>query len=94
MTLVPVMWMVWAVLVILMTSLHLYRSSLEKNEDDQIFLDDSFSHEKAEQAAIATKVGKVEPLLKATRWLVIAMTVLVVVYYVWDVLLQLHLVGS
>jgi hypothetical protein len=94
MTFVPVMWTVWGALVILMTSLHLYRASLEKNEDDQIFLDDSFSHEKIEQEAIVAKVHKIEPTLKVMQWLVIAMTVFVIVYYIRDILLQLHVIGS
>ena len=92
MTFVPVMWTVWSVLVVFMATLHLYRSNLEKNEEDQIFLDDSFQQEQAEQAAIVAKVHKIEPLLKVAHWLVIAMTVLVIAYYIRDILLQLHIV--
>ena len=60
---VPVMWIVWSAFVIIMAALYIYRSSLTKNEEDQIFLDDSFEHEKAEQAVIAAKVAKIEPLV-------------------------------
>ncbi len=60
------MWIVWAVFVVFMAAMYLYRSILTKNEDDQIFLDGSFEHEKAEQAAIAAKVAKVDPLVRVS----------------------------
>jgi len=84
------MWTVWSALVVLAAVLYIYRSTLTRDEEDQIFLDDSFSHEKAAQAVIAAKVAKIEPLVRMARWLVIAMTVVVLAYYVWDVMVQLH----
>jgi len=90
---VPVMWTIWSAFVVIMAALYIYRSSLTKNEEDQIFLDDSFSQEQAEQAVIASKVAKVEPMVRIARWLVIAMTAVVLVYYIHDVLIQLHLIG-
>jgi hypothetical protein len=84
------MWSVWGAFVALMLSLHIYRGSLEKNEDDQIFLDDSFEHEKAEQMAIVARVQKVEPALRVAKWLALVMTVAVIVYYIRDILLQLN----
>ena len=93
MTFMPVMWIVWSAFVILMAALYIYRSNLTKNEEDQIFLDDSFSHEQAEQAVIASKVARVEPMVRIARWLVVGMTAVVIVYYVRDILLQLHLIG-
>ena len=92
MTLVPIMWSVWGALVALMLSLHIYRGSLEKNEDDQIFLDDSFAHEKAEQMAIVAKVQKLEPTLRLSKWLALAMTIVVIAYYIYDILLQLNVI--
>ncbi len=86
-----VVWSVWAVFALFMAVLYIYRSSLTRDEEDQIFLDESFDHEKAQQAVISARVAKVEPLVRIARWLVVAMTVVVVVYYVRDVMLQLHL---
>jgi hypothetical protein len=86
------MWSVWGVLVALMISLHIYRGSLEKNEDDQIFLDDSFDHEKAAQMAIVAKVQKIEPALRLAKWLALAMTIVVIVYYIRDIMLQLNII--
>ncbi|HUV68945.1 MAG TPA: hypothetical protein VMW15_04730 [Terracidiphilus sp.] len=92
MTFVPVMWSVWGLLVVLMLSLHIYRSSLEKNEDDQIFLDDSFEHEKSEQAAIVARVNKLEPAIRIAKWLALAMTIVVIVYYIYDIMVQLNVI--
>jgi len=92
MTFVPVMWTVWSAFVVFMAALYIYRSNLIKNEADQIFLDDAFSHERAEQAAIVTKVAKVEPVVRVTRWLVTVMSAFVLAYYVRDILLQLRMI--
>ena len=94
MTFVPVMWTIWAILFVLMAVLYLYRYSIAKNEEDQIFLDESFNSEKLEQEAIISRVAKVEPWIKVSQWLVAAMTAVVVVYYVRDILLKLNIIGS
>jgi len=91
MTFVPVMWTVWGVLVVCMAALHVYRSSLTRDEEDQVFLDESFENERTAQEAIVAKVNKIEPLLKVARWLVVAMTVFIVAYYIRDILQNLHL---
>jgi hypothetical protein len=92
MTLVPIMWTVWGVIVASMLSLHIYRGSLEKNEDDQIFLDDSFDHERAAQMAIVEKVQKVEVPLRIAKWLALGMSCVVAVYYVRDIMVQLNVI--
>jgi len=92
MTFVPVMWVVWSAIVVLMVGLHVYRSSLEKDEEDQLFLDDSFEHVRAANAAIVARSTRVEPLVTVSHWLVAAVSVLVIVYYVWDILRQLDVI--
>ena len=89
--LVPMMWTVWAAMVVFAATLYIYRASLTRDEEDQVFLDDSFEHERSAQAVITAKVAKVEPLVRVGRWLVIGMTVVVLVYYVRDISVQLHL---
>jgi hypothetical protein len=88
MTIVPVMWSVWGVLVFIFAALFLYRSTLTKNEEDQIFLDDSFSHERTAQAAIVAKVNKIQPLVKGAAMLVGVATLFVVGYYIMDIMRQ------
>jgi hypothetical protein len=79
------MWSVWAVLVVVLAALYVYRSRLTRDEDDQIYLDEAFNHEKDAQAAIVARVNKVSPYVRVTSWLVAASTVFVIGYYVVDI---------
>ena len=88
MTLVPVMWVVWGVLAVVAIALCLYRSNLTRDEEDQIYLDDAFQHEKIAQEAILAKVGKIEPVVRIAAWMVGGWTLLVAAYYVWDIIVQ------
>lgn len=88
MTMVPLMWAVWAALVLLFAALHLYRGRLERDEDDQIFLDESFAHERASQALIHQKVGKIQPAIRSSMYLAGAATLFVVGYYILDIYRQ------
>jgi len=88
MTFVPVMWAVWGVLVLVTAVIYLYRSRLTRDEDDQIYLDDAFSHEKAAQAEIAAKVARIQPVLLIFKWLVALATVFVIGYYIYDIITQ------
>jgi hypothetical protein len=88
MTLVPMMWTVWGGLAVVVAALYLYRSSLTRDEEDQIYLDDAFQHEKMAQEAILAKVGKIEPVLRVSVWLVGGWTLLLAAYYIWDIVTQ------
>ena len=88
MSLALVMWSVYGVLVAITVLLYIYRGRLQRDEEDQIFLDDSFEHERAEQQAIVARVNKIEPSLRVMKWLVGIATVLVIVYYLWDIVTQ------
>jgi len=88
MTFYPVMISVWGVLAVVAAALFVYRTSLTRDEDDQIYLDDAFQHERSAQEAIIAKVGKVEPVLRVAVWLVAGWTLLVAAYYVWDIVTQ------
>jgi len=81
----PIVLSVWALCALFLAVIHLYRSRLTRDEEDQIFLDDSFSHERTAQAAIVTKVHKIEPLVKTSHWLVGAATLLVIAYFVYEI---------
>jgi len=88
MNLVPVMWVVWSATVLFVAAVSIYASRLAKNEEDQLFLADSSSHAKSEQDAIASKVGKVEPVKRTALVLMGAMTLLVLAYYIFDAVKQ------
>jgi hypothetical protein len=86
---VPVIWSVWGATIVLLAIVSLYASRLAKNEEDQLFLADSSSHERTEQASIAGRLARVQPLKRTSLWLVGAMTLVVVVYYIFDMIHQL-----
>jgi hypothetical protein len=85
---VPVMWAVWGTMALIAIVLYLYRSSLTRDEDDQIYLDDAFQHEKLAQEAILARVSKIEPAVRLSLWVVAAATLFVVGYYVLDIVNQ------
>ncbi len=89
MTMVPLMWAVWSALVLVLAALYLYRSRLERDEEDQIFLDDSFEHERSAQAAIVARVNKIQPVLRVSMILASIATVFVIGYYIMDIVNRL-----
>jgi hypothetical protein len=85
---VPVMWAAWAVLVAITLGLKIYTGRLTRDEDDQLVLDPAFDRVRDEQAAIVAKVNKVEPVTRVMMWLVVAMTIVVIGYYIMDFMTQ------
>ena len=84
----PVLLSVWIACLLFTAIMFLYRSRLTRDEEDQIFLDDSFAQERSAQAAIADKVNKIQPLVRVSIWLAAGTTVLMVVYYIFDIFNQ------
>jgi hypothetical protein len=84
----PVLLSIWIACLLFTAIMFLYRSRLTRDEEDQIFLDDSFSHERSAQAAIVDKVNKIQPLVRASIWLTAGTTVVLVVYYIFDIFNQ------
>lgn len=88
MGMVPVMWVVWGVSLLLTIGVSLYAARLGRNEESQIFLADSSSHERTEQEAIAARIGKIQPVKHVVLALAGLMTLLIVAYYVVDAFRQ------
>lgn len=84
----PVLLSIWIACLLFTAIMFLYRSRLTRDEEDQIFLDDSFAHERTAQAAIADKVNKIQPLVRTSIWLAAGTTVLVIGYYIYDIFNQ------
>jgi hypothetical protein len=76
------------VLVAITAALYVYRSNLTKDEEDQLFLDESFDHVKNAQAAIVAKVNKIQPYLRLALVLAGVATLSVIAYYVVDFMNQ------
>jgi hypothetical protein len=85
---VPIMWAVWGVSLVFMAGVSIFAARLGRNEEAQIFLADSSSHVKSEQDAILARVNKIRPVKMTAVGIVGVMTVIVVVYYVIDILHQ------
>ncbi len=88
MTFVPLMWVLWGVALFFMVGVGIYSSRVAKNEEDQLFLTDSSSNARSEQDAIAMRIGKIQPLKRTALVLVGAMTLVVVGYYLLDMIRQ------
>lgn len=89
MSYMPVVWIVWACISVCLLILLLYRSNLTRYEEDQIFLDDSGTHQKKEQEAILVKVNKIQPFIRVVTGVTCVLTVGIIGVYVWDALMQL-----
>jgi len=85
MTFAPVMWSIWTVIVVIFAALYVYRSSLSRDEADQVYLDDSFEQEKLAQEVIVTKINRLEPWVRVASWLLAASTLMVIGYYLLDI---------
>jgi len=86
---VPVMWSVWGLIALATVAVKIYKGRMAFDEDDQIFLDDSFEHERTAQQAIAARVKQIEPIQKALMWVLAAATLFVIGYYILDIINQL-----
>jgi sensor domain CHASE-containing protein len=85
MNLVSAMWILWAVCALVTALLTAYRTTITRDEESQIFLDEAFAHEKAVQTAITTKVARLQPILTACQAATGVMTLVVIAYYGWVV---------
>jgi hypothetical protein len=82
------MWTVWGVLVLFLVALKVYTWRLNRDEDDQLVLDDAFKNVEVEQAEIIAKIKRVEPLVRLAFWLLLAGTLFVIGYYVKNMVEQ------
>jgi hypothetical protein len=66
MTTMTMLLILLGVMLVALTILLIYRSTLEMHEDDQLFLSSGESHMAKEQADLQVTLGKIEP---AVKWL-------------------------
>lgn len=84
MSAMPVLWIVWAGVAVILLILLGYRGTLTRYEEDQIFLDESGNHQALEQTHILQKVRKIEPYVRVTIAVSCALTIGIIGMYVWD----------
>jgi len=83
------MWIAWGAVAVITAGLYAYRTSLTRDEEGQIFLDEAFDHEKAAQEQIVYRVNRLQPIVRVCVTLMVVMTVLVIAYYIWNATQQL-----
>ncbi|HVJ09132.1 MAG TPA: hypothetical protein VM554_12190 [Acidisarcina sp.] len=91
MSIIPLMWALWAGLTTLLLILLLYRSNLTRYEEDQVFLDESSEHHNQDNQALLRKVNRVTPLVKIVTVCTCVMTAAILGFYVWDAVKQFYM---
>jgi hypothetical protein len=84
MPVISVLWIVWAVFAVCLLSLLLYRGTITRYEDDQLFLDDISARQHQENDAIIRKLDKIQPYLKVFTGVTSVLTAAIVGIYAWD----------
>lgn len=85
---VPLMWAAWCLFAFAFVAVNLYSAHLVKNEEDQLYLDESSTHIKAEQDVMLARAQRIEPVKRTALVLAGVMTLVVIGYYVFDVMNQ------
>jgi hypothetical protein len=80
----PALWIVWAVFAAILLMLLLYRGTLSRYEDDQLFLDDISDRQHKEHDAIIRKLNQLQPFLRALTGVTTILTATIVGLYAWD----------
>lgn len=91
MSIIPLMWILWAGLTTLLLVLLLYRSNLTRYEGDQVFLEDSSERQNQDQQALLKKVNRVTPMVKIVTVCTCVMTAAILGIYVWDAVKQFYM---
>jgi hypothetical protein len=81
---IPVLWIVWGVFAAILLSLLLYRGTITRYEDDQLFLDDISDRQHKENDAIIRKLAKIQPFLRVFTGVTSILTAAIIAIYAWD----------
>lgn len=83
-----VMWSVWGVFAAFFVGVRIYVMGLGRDEDDELLLHAGLSHLQAEQDVIAARLNKVEPLQRGALMMFGAMSLIVMGYYLIEIIRQ------
>jgi len=81
---IPVLWIAWGVFADILLSLLLYRGTITRYEDDQLFLDDISERQHKENDAILHKLAKIQPFLRVFTGVTSILTAAIIGIYAWD----------
>jgi hypothetical protein len=91
MSIIPLMWALWAGLTTTLLVLLLYRSNLTRYEEDQIFLEESSERQNTYQQELLKKVNRITPFVKIVTVCTCVMTAAILGFYVWDAVKQFYM---
>ncbi len=74
----------WGLVTTVLIVLLIYRGTLTMHEDDQLFLDEAESHMQEEQAALLSRIDKIQPFVKATMLGSGALAAILIALLVYD----------
>jgi hypothetical protein len=84
MSALPVLLIVWAAVAACFLALLAYKGQLTRYEDDQLFLNDTVSHEQQQQTEIVRKVNQIQPFVRIFGIAAAAMTAGIVGIFTYD----------
>ncbi len=84
MSVLTVLWIIWAGLATISLALLAYRGTLTRYEEDCLFLDDCSGHERQEQERILAKVRKVQPAVRIMAGATCVLTAAIICIYVYQ----------
>ena len=84
--LMEVLLIAWGGFTLVLVILLIYRSTLNMQEDDQLFLDEAESHMQKEQEELLTKMNKLQPFVRGFGAASGVLTLLIIGIVVYDAL--------
>ena len=84
MHMIPTLWIVWAAFAACLLMLLLYRGTITRYEDDQLFLDDITDRQHKENDAILRKLKTIQPFLQGLTAVTSVLTATIIGIYAWD----------
>jgi hypothetical protein len=84
MSAIPVLLIVWAAITACFLGLLAYKGQLTRYEEDQLFLNETVSHEQQEQNEIIRKVNKIQPFVRGFAVAAAAMTAGIIGIFTYD----------
>ena len=86
--LMEVLLIAWGGFTLVLVILLIYRSTLNMQEDDQLFLDEAESHMQREQEDLLSKMRKIQPFVRGFGAAAGVLTLFIIGLVVYDALKQ------
>jgi hypothetical protein len=88
MSIMTVLWIVWAGVTTILLVLLAYRGTITRYEEDQIFLDPASGHQQQEQNLIVQRVNRITPFVRIMTGATCVLSATIIGVYVWDAISQ------